>query len=996
MLVRGCGAGASSCRVLVFCLVGLLRPSLGPALDPSQSVRHYQLTVWTTAAGLPNNFVQSLIQTSDGYLWLGTLEGLVRFDGHQWAVFDTRNTPELKHNSVVSLCEDRHGVLWIGTSGGGVARYYRGRFLPALTTANGLPNGYVREIYEDPTGDIWITAHDGGLVRYRDGKLTVFTVADGLPSNSLRTVRMDRAGRLWIGTNQSGLVIREGSRWKRLGVREGLPCGRIRVLYEDPRGRMWVGTRGCGLLLWTGDGFQRYTVEDGLPSNLVRSVLEDRDGNLWVATETGGVARLREGRWERLGVHEGLPHHFVRSLWEDSEGNLWLGTRGGLVRLRNRPIRSFTTAEGLTSDNVRVVFADGRDRVWIGTGTGLNYLVPPGQITKFPLSPRWSEDAVRALAQTEDGTLWVGTENSLYQVDTQAPRVLRRFGVLEGLPAAEIWALTAARDGGLWIGTRRGLARWRGGSLKRVSLAPGLDAAPINALLESHDGALWIGTTQGLWRWWRGSLRHWVGGEELGHEFVNCLAPARDSGVWVGTRGGLTWIRDGRGHTFRRRRGLPSDNVLGVVEQDGKWLWLTSPRGVYRLSRQELVEFAEGRVSELHPVVFSTLDGMRSSECNGGAQPTLWLARDGTLWIPTVHGVAVLDTKNPPDAGAPPRLMLEGASVGPLEIAAHEDTFELRSGADRVELRYTAISLGAPERIRFRYRLEGFDEQWVEAGQRRVASYTNLPPGSYRFRVQAYASDGRWPSQETAATLLVRPRFHQTVAFYLLCGTGGLGLALLAHRLRVRALRRRFHLVLSERMRIAREIHDTLMQGVAGVSLLLEAAAQKILTAPEQARAEVDRALAKLDRVLREARHCILELRSPHPQRELASLVEELVAQIREGRPMQLELTVEGEEQPIAVPVREQLVWILREALSNAVRHSGATRCSVRLKFEGDGIELRVADNGRGFDPCSLDGHHFGIVGMRERAEEIGGVFELASALGAGTRVTVRAPRKGP
>jgi signal transduction histidine kinase len=335
---------------------------------------------------------------------------------------------------------------------------------------------------------------------------------------------------------------------------------------------------------------------------------------------------------------------------------------------------------------------------------------------------------------------------------------------------------------------------------------------------------------------------------------------------------------------------------------------------------------------------------------------------------------------------------VESTVVGSREIAIRESEIELPPGADAVEIRYSAISLGAPERVRFRYFLEGLDKQWVEAGQRRAAIYANLPPGSYCFRVVAYARDGRWPSQETALRVRVRPQFHQTAFFRVTLAVVGMAIIFLSYRLRVSVLRRRFRLLLSERIRIGREIHDTLMQGVAGVTLLLEAAAQKILYCPEQAKAEVDRALQKLDRVMAEARCCILELRSPDPCTDLSSLARRLIQEMDPAFGMRVELNVEGRDCGQPAAVREQLARILREALANAIRHANASRATVWIRFGNGVVELTVEDDGMGFDPSALDGHQFGLMGMRERAEELGGSFELVTAPGEGTRIRVTIP----
>jgi ligand-binding sensor domain-containing protein/two-component sensor histidine kinase len=950
-------------------------------LDPASPVSQYSHSIWQTSDGLPNNSVQALAQTRDGYLWLGTLEGLVRFDGHHFRVFDTKNTAALKHNSVVTLCEDRRGVLWIGTSGGGVTWYENGKFSGPLA---GLPNSYIRAIHEDAAGNIWITAHDGGLVRYSGNTFRVITTKDGLPSNSVRTVLSEPNGDVWIGTDEDGAALLRKGTLTRFGPMEGLTNGQVRALYRDGKGRLWVGTRGGGLFVYKSGRFVSFAGNRDLASKAIRGLLEDRDGNLWIATENGGLARFRDGSVARLTSRDGLPHSFVRALLEDTDGSLWLGTRGGLVRLKNKKVLTLTTSDGLISDNVRTVFGDAQGRVWLGTATGLSCWLNG----RFFRAADWPKDAIRAITQAADGTMWFGAGSVLF---SWREGKIQRYSFANGLPAAPIRALVEDRRGRLWIGTSAGLAILEKGRLRHAGKLPSLD---IRALAEDRSGRIWVGTSEGVVQYEDGAVHTYTSDDGLAHNVVTTLYVDRANVLWVGTRGGLSRLRDGKLLKFTRRDGLLSDNILELVEDDFGHFWISSKRGVARIARTDLEAFASGVRHEIPSIVYDTADGMKSSECNGGAQPAGWKTRDGRVWFATVHGVVVFDPREARPPMAPPRAVIEAVVAGRESIqAAGSQPVRIRAGESDFEIQYTAISLAAPERVRFRYRLDGFDSDWIDAGQRRSAYYTNLPPGDYRFRVTAYDRDGGAPGEEAAAMLQLEPFFYQTAWFPFACLGLLAGAAAASYRLRIRSLHRGYAAILAERARIGREIHDTLMQGVAGISLQLEAASQKLERAPREAKVEIDRALAQLDDALAETRQCVLELRTPkRPIQDLDAAIRALADRLASDRGVRTSIVIEGTKRRLPEHLQTNLLRIAREAITNAALHSHARHLSITLRFDDGQVRFQAVDDGCGFDAARLPGDHFGIVGMRERSEQLGGKLECRSAPGRGTEIDVIIP----
>jgi ligand-binding sensor domain-containing protein/signal transduction histidine kinase len=955
------------------------------ALDPRTPITQYQLTVWGKADGLADHFVQAIEETQNGYLWLGTQEGLARFDGSRFQNFDTKNTPLLKHNSIVTLREDQKGVLWIGTSGGGITQHDGHRFVNSYTTANGLPNNYLRDIYEDKAGNLWLTAHDGGLVRYRDGQFHALTKRDGLTTNSLRTVLADRNGKLWIGTNEDGLSVLDNGAMRHVGSPVGIQHDQVRVLFEDSKGRIWVGTRSGGLYLHEEGKFRVFTRRDGLPSNSIRAIVEDRQGNLWIGTENGGLARYRDGVFATVGTKEGLPHNFVRSLYEDRDGNLWVGTRAGLCRLRDRRVATLTTADGLAHDSVRTLMEDAQGRMWIGTAMGLNVL-SNGRVRAARLSGDGAKDNLRAVAQGRDGRIWFGEEHGLYEWREGA---VRRFGVREGLPDATVRAIVEDTSGSIWAGTTNGLYRMSGAVFEPVATNDEGKAEEIRGLAADGRGVVWVGTGEGLVRLEDGRRKRFLEGQGLANNSVMCLYLGSGSTLWIGTRGGLTMLRDGKMKSVTRRDGLLSDNVYGVVEDDFGNVWLSSARGVSRIARRELGDFAAGQVREVRPVSFDRSDGMKSSECNGHAQPAAWKGKDGRLWFPTIQGLVGFDPQEEPRTLRAPKVLVEGARSGKREVWDGGGEVALPPGGGDLEIRFTAIRLSAPDRLRFRYLLEGYDQEWVEAGERRSAFYTNLPPGDFVFRVAAHESGG--PSLgEARAMVRIEPRFYQSRWFLpLALGMAGV-LAMLGYRLRMAFVHQRYELVLAERARIAREVHDTLMQGVTGIALQLEVASQKVLESPAAAKEGIERSLVRLDGVLAEARQCVLELRQPEGvQGDLGRALETMTRELADGHEVKATVEIQGRARKLSPKIETELLRIAREAITNALVHADANHVVVTLRFEGKGVRLMTVDDGLGFDVNRVPASHFGLRGMKERAQQIGGEWTVESTPGKGTAVGV-------
>jgi signal transduction histidine kinase/streptogramin lyase len=752
------------------------------ALDPTRAVTQYRHQVWNTGEGLPQSSVESMVQTRDGYLWLGTQEGLARFDGVRFTVIDRGNTRALRHNRITALAEDAGGGLLIGTEGGGLTRLAGGVFT-TYTTAAGLPNDRVRALLVDEGGVLW-AGTDEGLARSSSGG---FVVEDAVPRDRVDALLASRGVGLVAGT-ASGLYRRRQGRFERYSP-AGLPEGPVSALWEDKDGALWVGARG-GLFAVRGDVAVSW--KGGLSGRTVLSLSGDRHGSLWVGTEGGGLTRIaRDGRVSTYTAKDGLSNDIVQALLEDREGNLWVGTQdGGLNRLSDARFVTWTTREGLAANIVWPVYGDRAGNVWVGTSDGGLSRLRDGRVAaSYARKDGLPSDSIQALVEDQEGTLWIGTRGGGLSRMKDG-----RFSVLQRpLPGPSVSALCAGRDGSVWIGMRGGgVCRLKDGALTTYGAADGLPPGGIHFLLEARDGALWIATNGGgLARLRDREVRTLTVRDGLSSDIVNTLLEDEDGTLWVGTYGGgLNRLAGGRFRRYTSAEGLFDDAIFSILDDGRGNLWMSCNKGVFRVSRTELADLDRGLVASLHPVSYGVEDGMRNRECNGANQPPGWRASDGRLYFPTIEGLVSVDPGRLQTRSAPPPVVLERVMADGASLPADSDLV-LGPGTEGLEFQYTAPSFALPGRVSFRYRLEGLDRGWVEAGSRRAAYYTRVPPGQYRFVVTAANEDGVWNEVGASVGLRLRPHFHQTRSFALLLGLGVGLLAFGAHRLRIRRLRAR-------------------------------------------------------------------------------------------------------------------------------------------------------------------------------------------------------------
>lgn len=817
--------------VMTALLLGTL-PLFHFALDPHKPMSQYMHDAWGIREGLPQNTVRTITRTRNGYLWMGTEEGLVRFDGVRFEVFDRRKVKELLSDRIISICEGRDQCLWIGTGGGGVSRMdFNTGAVTTFTKEHGLSNERVTVVYEDKKGVLWAGTERDGLNRLENGKFTLYDTGRGLSGNDVTCIIEDHEGRLWIGTGSSGLNCMEDGKITVYTTRRGLYADTVRCVYEDREGGLWVGTRSGGLNYLENDRFKTYTFEGDISDNYIQAIYEDRAGNLWFGTTNGGLYRLRRSPLkDGAFIHDSLTDRQIlcdsgiRTITEDAEGSLWIGTDGGgLNRLKDGTFSVFTTTQGLSADIIWSVSEGRAGNLWIGTrGGGLNRLdfSNPGEkegaftVTAYTVKDGLVNDTIRSVFEDRRGNVWIGTLRGLDLMkigNNNKSVTFTHFDGTQGFPDSQVRVIYEDRQGNVWIGSETGLNRLvprPGNGAFTITVytdADGLSNNAVRAALQDSRGYLWVGTVGGLDRLdfshtvetgGKPAVTSYTTREGLSEDTVRSLHEDREGTLWIGTEGGgLNRLKDGKLTSVTTRDGLFNDTIHHILEDRGGNFWIGSNKGIFRVSKKELDDFAEGRIDSIHCVSYSEKDGMKSRECNGISQPSAWKSRDGKFWFPTIEGICMLDPESADLRREPPRAAIEAIVVDNMNIEApfNKDRKSPVLPADtrRIEILYTAFSLLVPENVRFKYKLEGLDREWTDAGSRRTAYYTGIPPGNYTFHVKAGLNDGTWDETGTSVSFYLYHHFYQTWWFYLLCGLGVVLLGFLIYDLRVKRLKRR-------------------------------------------------------------------------------------------------------------------------------------------------------------------------------------------------------------
>lgn len=983
----------------------------------------YSSRLWQMEDGLPHSIVQAITQTRDGYLWIGTREGLTRFDGVNFTFIDL--TPGAFEPSIMALYEAHDGSLWIATENAGLFRLRNGR-VSHFRTRDGLPSDAVFDIVEDASNLLWVATRRG-LARYQEGEMR--PAYQGKISNGAWSLAVDKNGYLWAGAGLNIYRIK-GDDFTTLPAISGestrtIPSS-IRKIFHDSQGKTWIGSN-LYLTELTENGFVNYTKSDG-PSGIISVIYEDREHNMWVGTYAG-LGRFEDGAFIKEDKNPGTISR-IHSIYEDREGNMWIGSEEGLARLIPKHVATYTQHDGLSQNTTASVCASRDGGIWVGVwGGGIDRIVN-GKITSFGKENGLKTEFILSVLEAKDGSLWAGSDFGGGLQHIQNDKVTH-YGPSAGFPGNLVIASLCEDDSGsIWIGARTGLFRLRNGKASAFTTRQGLSHNRINALCNGHDGILWIGTENGLMRRENEQLYR---EEACQGTVVVSIYEDKDKTLWVGTYGaGLKRIKDGHANTFTSKHGLYSDSIFDIVEDDRENLWVNSSKGIFRVSKQELNEVARGASPTLTSIRYGKMAGIiASSQYREPVHPSAVRAKDGKLWFRTNQGVASVDPNRIQPNTHPPEVIIEqvladkkllGSIDGVEPVAlrkgkgqspALEPQQPLRlapgsriavpPGQGELEIRYVALSFTAPEHNHYKYRLEGVDTDWVEAGNRRFAYYYNLAPGEYLFRVLARNNDGVWNDLGSNVSIVLKPHYWQTWWFIAFCALSVLALVagtarfITKRRLQQRmALLEQQHVIERERARIARDMHDDLGARLTEIMLLSDFALKSAKT--------IERAQSFAARITDASRELITNLDglvwTVNPENDtlpsLASYLREYLSLFLQPKAIRCRMDFPDTLPPLPLSseLRHHVLLAIKEAVSNAVKYSDCSELQFHLKFENGLLSIVIEDDGKGFNPEEASALGNGLKNMRKRMESVGGTYELTSTPGKGTTVklTVQIP----
>ncbi len=973
----------------------------------STTAAQYRIENWTTENGLPYKMVQSVLQTRDGYIWAATDDGLARFDGVRFTVFNTANSKGLPTNRLNQLIETADGSLWMTGDNHGVIRYQNGAFRN-YTIADGLPSDEIRRLTFAAPENLLCAISTADAACFNGEKFVTANI--GYRFTDKPFPYLDNKGAVW--QNERNRLRRIGKD----GAQQIFPLPNNFTIehhlnpFQDSKGNFWAAG-DTTLLRFAGGKVDKFLPVDGLPADYITTTFEDSRGTLWFGGRSGGVTIFKDGKFKLLTEKDGLISSDINLITEDREGGVWVGTDGGLMRFSPQIITTYSAADGLSANNVYPILETRDGAVWIGSWLG-KYGLDKYENSRFT-GVRVEVSLLTSLFEDRDGTIWVGSHNYLGKVEDG------KFRMVADKPGIVVRAITQDFQGNLWFGNESGeLWRIKQEGEKKIdgenqnfspteiyTSADGLPKGGINVLHQDRRGTLWIGTTGGLAKFDGEQFTAFTIKDGLSGNHIRSIYEDADGAFWFGTfDNGITRLKDGRFSAIRSENGLHDNGAFQILEDESGRFWISSNRGIYRVNKKELNDFADGKISSVTSVAYGVKDGMLDAECNGGVSPAGFKSRkDGRLWFPTQKGVVVIDPKNLPADTQPPNVAIEeclidrvGASCGDLKILPENDSLEIS---------YTGLSFNKPEQIKFRYKLENLDADWVDAGTRRAAYFAHLPPGEYVFRVAAANVDGVWNETGANLKIFVKPPFYRTFWFLTLCVVGLTTLVGFAFNRRIRRLetaraaQEEFsHRLLEsqeqERRRIAAELHDSLGQDLLIIknwaALGLNSAGDSGKTRRQLNEISETAALA-----IEEVREITQNLRPIHlDELGLTKAIQVMLERVSVAA--EIEFFYEIDNLETFFQKDEEIVFyrIAQECVNNIVKHSGAMRAAVRVERNERRLTLTVEDNGRGFDQTKAmrqtDARRgLGLISLVERSRILGGKPLIDSEIDRGTKISL-------
>ena len=955
---------------------------------------------WQREQGLPQNYVRSLAQTPDGYVWAGGDDGVARFDGLRFVPFGLREG--LNSGPVKTLLGDSSGALWIGGAAGGLTRCQDGHF--AVVT--NVPPGAILALAEDKKHQIWIGTEAGPAI-WQAGKLQTPAFLEPFKNKAVSALTTDAHGNMWIGVKTAGVFKYDGAKIEKISDHS------VEPLLEDPhcllvdhQDRLWVGAAN-EFVLYLEKGrwrLQRIHPHQGKP--YVAALAETPDGTIWAASVGEGLFQFKNGVVQAVNARSGLSDNLAESLLVDQQGVLWVGTHGGLNRLRAQTVLSLGAIEGLGHGAVQSLAELGPGIIWAGKPNDGIYRWEGRSFRRVSnIGLTLAGPQVNALLRSSDGSCWVAIERRLLHF-TDPQSISSSAELVEFTNGVSIISLAEDAQGGLWVGTRDGhlWRRWRQQWIEQPN--PWQEHA-ITAIVQDHDGSILVGTSgAGLFRIRGGEVVHYGKTQGLLSELIRTFHLDHDGSLWIGTEGGgLSRLRGEKIATFTTRERLPDNTISQILEDDFGCLWLGSNRGIACVSKQELDDVQAGKTAAVYAQVYGRNEGLPSEECTSGYYPAGLKTRDGLLWFSMLKGIVVTAPHRRPVDTIASGVVLEEVTLDerPVPLGAQSE-LHVSPGKHRLEFTYTAMAFDAPDRVRFRYRLDPLDRDWFDAGTRRTASYPFVPPGDYHFLVSAGTSDDNWGPITTMLAVTVAHHFWQAWWFRglalvgVLCAVAGAS-RLVEKRKMQRQLRRleQEKILERERTRIAQDLHDEMGAKLCRISFLSEDARRTTELPPE-----LRNQIVSISDASREVLHSLDEIVwAVNPRNDslepFASYIGQYAQEYFHETGIQCELDIPAQFpfHPLSSQLRHHLFHAVHEALTNTLKHSNATRLEVSVKCQGSVVEVSASDNGAGFDPASLDGPpgggaflaRNGLRNMRERLAEVGGSCQIESQPGHGTTV---------
>jgi signal transduction histidine kinase/ligand-binding sensor domain-containing protein len=995
------GSRPATAIVALGTAVLLLWPTSARALDPSLDISQYAHLAWTFRNGFSNGAVYAIAQTPDGYLWLGTSSGVVRYDGARLTRLPLRPGQQLPNIASGALLPARDGTVWIGTLDGLVS-WKNG----TLTEYPVFARRTVITLLQHRDGTVWAGSFGGStgkLCAFR-GEQTACYGDDGKLGASVASLYEDSDGTLWVGAG-TGLW-----RWT-----PDSPTRHLATPIQSHQS-LTQGDHGRGVLVAVdrvrqvaGTGVIDYPLR-GVPSPLTAtSVLRDRNGGLWIGTAAHGLVHSYEGKTSLFGRDDGLSSDEVLALFEDREGTIWVGTSDGLDRFREWPVTPLSVKQGLSNSNATSVLASRDGSIWIGTANGLNrWREGRTTIYRRRTNPGLPDDSIQSLFEDERGRIWVSGSRGLAAFENG------KFTAVPAVPGGFTHAIATDNRGGLWLSlwltsNDYGLVRLVDGEIIEQAPWEKLGGGPGTGLVPDPDGGVWTGLLSGGVAHFRsGQIRNMSLTDEGASTTRKVLDVSRDrhGTMWVATDDGLSRIADGRVATLGTANGLPCKTVHWIIEDQVGSYWLYTACGLVRISRSELDAWAADPKRIVRSTTFDSADGIQLVPILRPSRPSVTKSSDGRIWFVNGTTVSFIDPSHIGINTLPPPVHIE-------QVVADGQTFDKAPGlrlppnVRDLHINYTANSMVVPEKVHFRYQLESQDVGWRQAVNKREVQYSNLPPGDYRFRVSASNNSGVWNDEGDVLDFSIAPAYYQTNWFRAV-GVG-LFVALLwaAYQVRMRQVQHAFALSLEarvgERTRIARELHDTLLQSFQALLLRLQTASYLLSERPAEGKETLDGAIQQTAQAITEGREAVQGLRASTIERNdlavaIRTLGEELAMDATSHKPTTFSVDVGGEPRDLHPIVRDEIYRIAAEALRNAFRHAHAERVEVDIRYDNDQFRLCVRDDGQGFDSTVLDKQglqgHYGLRGMPERAALIGGTLAVWSEVGAGTEVELSLPAR--